>query len=179
MEKNLRSLLPNLVVSTVLIAVGLSTNSLSVALLFALVPVFIVLKSSIDNNNEPTQSALILTISIMIGQLIGFLIRGYSFNYLLFIYPIGIALITSLYWLVKKNLNSNLGLITLIIYWLSFEYIALLINPAFGNYFIFGALENISVINFSGSTGFLGYTLWALASNLILVFVLFESPFQH
>uniref|UniRef100_UPI0040498F1C hypothetical protein n=1 Tax=Fulvivirga sp. TaxID=1931237 RepID=UPI0040498F1C len=180
MEKNLKSPIPHLALSSALIIIGLLTDSLSLVLLFALVPVFIVLKDSIANNGNPIKYALSLTLSLVIGQMAGFLITENSFDYLLFIYPIGIAITTSLYWLVKKNLNSNLGVMTLIIYWLAFEYIALLINPELGNYFVFGSLEKLSILNISTITGFLGYTLWALASNLVLVFVLYEatSPYK-
>lgn len=180
MEKNLKSLLPNIAITIVLIVIAFVIESLTVVLLFALVPVILALKDSINNNEGPLKYGIILSLSLIIGQLIGFLLNGNEFNYPLFIYPIGIALITSLYWLTKKNLNSNLGLFTLIIYWLSFEYLALLINPEFGNYFIFGALNKLPTINFTASTGFLGYSLWALSSNLILAFVLYDStaPFN-
>lgn len=180
MEKNLKAVITNSALSTVLIGIGLLTNGLSAVLLFALVPVFIVLKDSIANDKGPLVYSVVLGSSLALGSLFGFLLNGSSFNYLLLIYPLGIALTTSLYWVVKRNLNSNLGVITLIIYWLTFEYIALLINPEFGDYFIFGALSKLPSINVSSSIGFLGYTLWALASNLILSFVLYDSsnPFK-
>lgn len=180
MEKKLKNPIPHLVLSMALVITGLLADSLSIVLLFALVPVFIILKDSITNNDSPIKYALALTLSLAIGQLTGFIITGNSFNYLLFIYPVGIAITTSLYWLVKKNLNSNLGVVTFVIYWVAFEYFALLINPELGNYFIFGALAKLPVVNFSAFTGFLGYTLWALVSNLILAFVLYDAngPFK-
>ncbi len=180
MERNLKTLIPNLAASTVLIAIGLLEDNFSVVLLFALAPAFIILKDSIDNSDSAFKYASVIALSLIIGQLIGFITSQRSFDYLLFIYPIGIALFTSIYWLVKKNLNSNLGLMTVIIYWLSFEYFALQINPQFGNYFVFGILAKTPIINFSSATGFLGYTLWGLISNLLLAFVLYDSkaPFK-
>ncbi|MTI40364.1 hypothetical protein [Fulvivirga lutimaris] len=180
MEKNLKGLIPTLAISTALVTIGLLADNLSVVLLFALVPVFIILKDSIANGDTPIKYGLALALSLSIGPMLGFLVTGNSFDFYLFIYPLGVALTTSLYWLVQKNLNSNLGLVTFVIYWLAFEYFALLINPELGNYFVFGALSKLPVINFSHFTGFLGYTLWALASNLILSFVLYDAngPFK-
>jgi hypothetical protein len=178
MENNYKQIFIFTGITILLILVGYSSSIFSTLLLIAFVPLLILLKYAIIRNVSILNWSITLFLSLLITIIIISFIDDNSINVGLIIYPLGLSLVTSLYWIIKRNLKNSFGLFTLLILWLAFDYAILLVAPDLSQYFVFKALEqNASII--TSSTGFMGTTLWGLSSNLLVVFVLFDPSAKN
>lgn len=84
-------------------------------------------------------------------------------------------LATVVYKFTNKHSRNNLGLLTLIIYWLSLEYVALKLNPALSHYLLGASFDYVSFISWSNYSGLTGITAWLLAANVLVYISLFKD----
>lgn len=87
------------------------------------------------------------------------------------IYAIGLSLAVSLYVITNSVSKNRLGLFTILIFWLGFDYLILKTLPEASQVFISSYFDGSTAVRWSRSTGNMGITVWILLSNLLMYYV--------
>jgi apolipoprotein N-acyltransferase len=80
---------------------------------------------------------------------------------------------------VRQTLGSRAGKITIILFWLTLEYLLLKFRPTESTFLADSLRLQSSWLRWNIHTGYLGASLWILVTNLLVYYtVLSENPFQ-
>lgn len=165
--------------SIVLLTIANVLESASYLSLVAIIPIIIILKNSLSKKTGYWQWPVSLTVTLTVTYLLGQLITSQSISFGILPYAVGLSLVTSLYWLVSRHLNSRIGLFTVILFWLAYDYLILSVFPDNSVYFVFNSLETSAFLPWTHSLGFFGVTLWALVSNFLMAYILFDPNTEY
>lgn len=86
-------------------------------------------------------------------------------------YSVGLTLAISAY-LITSHLSKNrLGVFTILLFWLSFDYLVLKVLPEASGAFLSTFFDGYDVVSWSRNTGNLGITAWIITANILLYYV--------
>ena len=119
---------------------------------------------------------------VLLALTLGFLsARAFDFSFLVasMVYGILFTLVFVGQVWVKQVLGHRAGKITIILLWLALEYILLKVRAGDGVYLADAIRLKPGWVNWNVHTGYLGTSLWILATNgLVYQTVLSDKPFQ-
>lgn len=173
MTRNARFLLA--VLSGVLLALPWIPNFTGIISLFALVPLLLI-EDQLQNLKHQNKFSLAIkysTISFFIWNIIStYWIKNSDVVAAITVISLNtfvMSLTFGLFHITKEKFGRKIGNFSLIVYWLSFEYIFLHAHLTWPWLNLGNALAgNIELIQWYEYTGTLGGTLWILTSNIII-----------
>jgi hypothetical protein len=161
-------------ISALSFAIANINPTASYLVLIAFIPLILILKEALHKKFSYWHWPLSLLAAVLIGYLAKQIITSQDIEPGILPYVIGLSAITSVYWFTNRQLNSNFGLLTVIILWIAYDYFIISLFPGLSTFFVFNALDNSAFMPWTGSTGFFGLTLWALVSNFLLANIIFD-----
>ncbi|MEM9390107.1 MAG: hypothetical protein AAGA02_06510 [Bacteroidota bacterium] len=87
------------------------------------------------------------------------------------IYSIGITLACSAYLLTTYFSKNKLGVFTLLLFWLGFDYLILKVLPTASNAFLSTFFDGYKIVGWSRKTGYFGITAWIIIANILFYYV--------
>ncbi|MEM9297891.1 MAG: hypothetical protein AAF149_16985 [Bacteroidota bacterium] len=87
------------------------------------------------------------------------------------IYSIGITLACSAYLLTTYFSKNKLGVFTLLLFWLGFDYLILKSLPTASNAFLSTFFDGYKIVGWSRKTGYFGITAWIIIANILFYYV--------
>jgi hypothetical protein len=162
--------------SIVLLAAAWMMPAFPILIFFALAPLFALADRAGDSEAwEKKEWILIaLTFSFLAA-------RGFDLSFIVssIVYAIVFTLPFVFYSWAQQVLGPRVGKISIILLWLSLEYVILKILPANAVFLADVLKVKLNWINWNQYTGYLGGTLWILMANwLTYQALLSEKPFQ-
>jgi apolipoprotein N-acyltransferase len=162
--------------SLVLLAAGWMMHTFPILIFFALAPLFALADRA--GGSEAWEKKEWILIALTFSFLAA---REFEVSYLVTSIAFGIAFTLPFvfYSWVRQVLGPRGGKITIILLWLSLEYLILKILPT-NSVFLADALKiKLTWMNWNPYTGYLGGTLWILMTNWVAYQALLsEKPFQ-
>ncbi|MDX1627438.1 MAG: hypothetical protein R3345_01995 [Fulvivirga sp.] len=141
-------------------------------LLVALAPLLAILQ--IEHTFRWKYFDLIVLVVLLISLLLGGAIANKSpFLYLPYAASVWVAFV--MYSFTQNHVQNHFGLLVWGIYWITIEYLLLVIEASFAYYTLGAEIANIGLTPWSGSTGILGVSAWVLFSNAMIYIVLFKA----
>jgi hypothetical protein len=161
---------------TVLLAAGWMMHTFPILIFFALAPAFALADRAGDSEAWEKKEW------ILVAMTFSFLAaREFNFSFIVssIAYGILFTLPFVFYSWVRQVLGARAGKITIILLWLSLEYVILKIIPTEGVFLADALKIKLGWMNWNAYTGYLGGTLWILMTNwLAYQALLSEKPFQ-
>ncbi|MEM8569112.1 MAG: hypothetical protein AAGF85_21835 [Bacteroidota bacterium] len=87
------------------------------------------------------------------------------------IYGVGLTMALSVYLLTSKFSKNRLGIFTILLFWLGFDYLVLKVLPTASSAFLSSFFDGAQAMGWSRTTGNLGITAWIVISNILCYYV--------
>lgn len=161
-------------IATALLAAGWLMKSFPVFIFVALAPLIALTDKAHSEEKFWTYAELILialTLSLMAGHI-------FQLNFLIssIVQAIGFTLAFVGYGFVHQSLGPRVGKFTIIIFWLSIEYVFLKLQWPANPLFLADAVElKSNWLNWTFHTGYLGTSAWILLTNLFFYLAIFKE----
>lgn len=179
MEKNKRLLLASL--SVILMVLGYVLPSFPFLIMLAVAPLFKLYEEiNLQNdafNKTGLHPLILILILILLSHTLIYLITSSGPGILFsMVYGIMMSLAFFLYLLTDTYSKNRLGFFTIILYWLSLEYLAIKLVPEMAHLLLGTTLLSYPEwIAWNTQTGLMGITAWILTGNILLYYALFKG----
>lgn len=145
--------------------------------LIALSPFFVVLKSSLEGQIKPPHWIVLSSVFFI---LIFFawsttLPPGLYDVLRMVFYGFTLTLAVSLFFVTNKFSKNRLGIFTILLFWLGYDYLVLELYPQCSIFFLANIFNDMPLVGWSRYTGFMGITAWILLANLLFYYVFFKD----
>ncbi|MTI19903.1 hypothetical protein E1176_02610 [Fulvivirga sp. RKSG066] len=160
-----------LLVSSVLLFV-IGQTLFPLAIFLSLAPLFALLQ--IEHPLKFKHADVLVLIALVVSFGIWALLSQLNL-WLALSFSVLVWLSTVIYTFTNRYSKNKIGLLTLVIYWLALEYVAISLNPEFAHVLLGNALEVTPFIPWSASSGLTGVSCWILIGNILLYLSLFKD----
>ena len=147
--------------------------------LVALSPFFVVFKSSLEGQVKPIQWIVLSSVFFILVFLAWSIPSSTGLHDVLgmMFYGFTLTLAVSLFFVTNKFSKNRLGIFTILLFWLGYDYLVLELYPQCSIFFLANVFNHVplALVGWSHYTGFMGITAWILIANLLFYYVFFKD----